>query len=597
MAAGVMAKMDRAEFIRLGSTGVAATLVPSALWGLTSGADQTVERSLLQDLVIANDGTVERYLTAGDRGPRGMFSRGLGEEFAVHTASFCQPGSKYYRSPQLLSRLDAIITKLAQMQYPSGMLDAGGNRQSPPDTAFLMDHLCPSYHALEQDASHGLDPLNEKLRSFLLRAGDGLRNGGVHTPNHRWEVSAALAQIYSVTRDERFVKRIDEWLAEGIDIDDDGNYSERSRLYAGVVDRSLLTIGRILGRPALFAPVKRNLETTYYYLESNGELVTIDSRRQDQFISVLILTYYLFYRYLALHFGDGRLAAITKRIEAHPEFSRRVLSRSLIFFMENPLLFKEPGPPDQLETRYTKFFPGAGLVRIRHEECTVSIFGGNDRPVEVASGRSTLPTFFTFRKGSAILEYARMSTAFFNTGYFRSEGVERRGNSYVLHERKEAYYYHPLPAEKRDPEGNYALTESGDGRFWSKMDFGARPKTTLSLESSVEVTPENGTYTLRFAVDGPKDVEVTLELCFRSGGTLEGTVPAGEADEFFLKDGTGRYTSGSDVIAFGPGCNGHANVRSLDGEAYTTHFGSVKGKGMHVYLTGLVPFSHTLTIR
>jgi hypothetical protein len=592
-----MMRMSRSEFMRIGTAGIASVLVHPRVFSFGEPVADTGSEALLSNLIAANDLSVERYLTSGERGPRGMFSRALGEECAVHTASFCQPGSKYYRSPELLARLDTIVTKLLQMQYPSGMLDAGGNRQSPPDTAFLMDHLCPSYHALVGDGSPEPNPVKEKLKSFLLHAGEGLKTGGVHTPNHRWEVSAALAQLYSVTRDESYVRRIDEWLAEGIDIDEDGNYSERSRLYAVVVDRSLLTIGRILGRPELFAPVKRNLETTYFYLETNGELVTIDSRRQDQYISALIHTYYLFYRYLALHFGDRRLAAIARLIESLPEFSRRVLSRSLIFFMENPVLFRDPGPSDRLETSYAKFFPGAGLARIRHDDRTASIFGGNDRPVEVASGRSALPTFFTFRKGSAILEYARMSTAFFNTGYFRSDGIERRGNTYILRERKEAYYYQPLPAEKRDPNGSYTLTESSDGRFWSKMDFGSRPKSTLTLEASVEITPNEEAYELRFAVDGPKDVEVTVELCFRSGGKLEGTVPGGEAEEFFLKDGTGKYTSGNDVIAFGPGCHGHANVRTLDGEAYTTHFGSVKGKGMHVYITGLVPFSHTLTIR
>jgi len=592
-----MKNMTRGEFMKIGAGGLAVALAPSRLWAVGELAGGGNDDLMLKKLINNNDLAVDRFLNTGDSRPRPMFSRALGEEFATEAASYCQPDSKYYKSPALQSRLDAIISKLLDLQYPGGMLDSGGNRQSPPDTAFVMDHLCPASNALKADASGELQSLKEKLALFLAKVGEGLLTGGVHTPNHRWEVSAALAQLYSVNRDERYLRRIDDWLDEGIDINDDGNFSERSRLYAVVVDRSLLTIGRILNRPSLFEPVRKNLEATYYYMEANGELVTLDSRRQDQYQGVSILSYYLAYRNLALYYNDDKLASITKLIEAFPEFERRVLSRTLIFFMENPLLFKNIEANRVPEATFSRFFPQSALLRIRRDGSSASVFGGNDKPVTIASGRSTNPTFFTFRKGSAILDYVRMSTSFFSTGYFRSDGLERDGTIFRLHEKKEAYYYQPLPKEKRKVDGNYPLSESVDRRFWSKMDFRERPTTTLTLDSSIEIEEREGAYELSFALDGPKDVEVTIDICFRPGGRLEGAVAIPETEDFYLKEGFAKYTSGSDVIDIGPGRQEHSNTRMLDGEEYSTHFGSIKGKGPHLFMTGLLPFKHTITIR
>jgi len=269
----------------------------------------------------------------------------------------------------------------------------------------------------------------------------------------------------------------------------------------------------------------------------------------------------------------------------------------LIFCIENPLLLKEIATSKRLDNSFAKLLPQSGLARIRRQDSSASIFGGNDKPVIIASGRSTTPDFFTYRKGSAILEYVRMSTNFFNTGYFRSDGVQREGNTYTLHEKRNACYYQPLPKGKRDKNGDYSLSESTDGRFWSKMDFESRPATTLTLDSSIVIQEDNGSYAVRFTMDGPQGVEISIELCFKSGGTLDGVVPALETDDFFLKKGFARYMCGNDVIEIGPGKHEHSNVSMLDGEEYSTRIGTIKGKGLHVYITGLLPFNHSMTIR
>jgi hypothetical protein len=166
-----------------------------------------------------------------------------------------------------------------------------------------------------------------------------------------------------------------------------------------------------------------------------------------------------------------------------------------------------------------------------------------------------------------------------------------------LYEKKEAYYYHPMPENKRDDKGNYKLSQSLDGRFWSKMGFESRPKTAISLETNIVIEEVKGAFKMDFEVLGANDVEVTLEFCFCLDGKLEGVTPGFEKEDYFLEDGYAKYFLGNDVIEIGPGNAGHKNINRLDGEVYSTHFGTIKGKGQHVYLTGYVPFKHSIIIK
>lgn len=561
-----------------------------------------------KQLVENNDKSVKEYLENNSSGNRSF--RGLGEEFAALTSSYVVKDSEYYKDKAIVTRLNGIIDVLLSLQYPDGTLDSGGNRQSPPDTGFALHYLCPSAALLNQHKDKELNEVKVKLEKFLRTAGNGLAIGGIHTPNHRWVVSLALTGCYALYNDQNYLNRVNEWLAEGIYCDGDGMFPERSPNYAEVEDNAFLNIGCILNKPYLFDYVRKNLMSTFYLMDNNGDIQTVASRRQDQAFLLTITRYYLFYRFLANQSNDKELAAIAHKIETFDDFEETILSRSLIFFLNNEILQKKLPEGGILATDFVKEFPETGMVRIKRGEQSATIFGGNDKPIIIASGRSSNPNFFMFRKGDASLNYVRLSTSFFSMGFFRSDGFRKEGQNYILSETKEAYYYKPMGPENLDPDGDYKLSPSLDGRYWSKLDFEKRPKDTKSLSTVIKIAEQSdGSFLMDIDVSGNPGVNVTMDFCFAEGGTLEGVTAVKQrndyrnntmtetGEDFFFNGDNVKYTYGDDEIMIGPGRKDHESVRGLEGELYRYVNGSNKGEGLHVYVTAITPFRHSIKIK
>ncbi len=593
--------MSRGEFIKLGSLTLAGALVSNVAFAnnlFSNNNKMKVDVQLMQKLLLNNDIKVKSLLDKAPINPNIRLSnfRPLATAIATMTASISNSGSEYYKSIVLAEKLNQMMDLLLKNQYSDGTLDAGGNRQSPPDTAFILENICPAAAVLNLDKQKDLEDLSNKMKIFILNAGEVMVTGGVHTPNHRWVVCAALANINSLYPNAKYIRRIDQWLSEGIYINADGHYSERSGVYSGVIDKALITMARLLNRPELLDIVSKNLTTYFYYMEPNGDLVTVDSRRQDQFMNLTIAKFYLQYRYMAIRTKNPMFVEMTQTIENLPDFTSETLSGSLLFFMENKEFQALLPAVAKVENDYEKFFALSNLARIRRGNTAVTLFGGNDKPLIIASGRSSNPNFLMFRKGDAILKYMRLSTSFFRMGYFSSDGMVKVGNKYILKETKEADYYQPLAEEFRKSDGDYTLSPSPDGRFWNKMEFDSRTKSNVKQQITViEITENNGALNLDFKVDGPPNVEVTIEMCFKEGSVITGAT-ADEKNNYFLNSGLGELSMGANAIQFGPGKGEHHNVNNLDSEQYTYHQGSLRTDGIHVYITGFTPFRHTMTI-
>ncbi len=542
--------------------------------------------------------------------------RTLASRIKLLAACCVTPESRYRDSILALDVARQLATHLTAQQGKSGLFVGGDNVNSPPDSAFSLNDLADaaallaragvpdgSAATLESAAQVAtlVAGLELQLKEIADAAKPALLTGGVHTPNHRWEISAALARLARAWPDPDLRARADEWLAEGIDIDSDGFYSERSPNYAAYVSNpALLVIGDVFDLPELHDLVERNLSLTLDLIRPDGSVETIQSRRQDQNHSYPLAPYLLPFRRLAIERNrpDFSWAATqaTRDGIADPE----TVLTDILLHPRIAEVMPEPTPPAR---ERSSFASRAGLASVVSPTRTLVAFGGSDYPVvrTIRSGLANNPTLGRLFAGRVVLDSIRLSRDFFGLGPFRADRIELvdatdtgEAAGYRLTETVGASYFQPMAAERRSPEGEYALTD--DGRFSASMAFDDRATDTVSLTTTVLVTPTASGAELHFTFDGP-DVAWALELTFRPGGELTGVEPLNDTDGH-LQTGVGEYRIGGDVVRFGPG-NG-ASVDSpptyRPGQDYSFLGGSDATDGHHIYITGRSPGTYVLRL-
>jgi hypothetical protein len=543
----------------LGGAGAAAAMDRAAGVDTQTG-DPPLDRALAR-----NDAAVLTLLDSQISDPVSPWRGSVPDQFGLHsagsaggaaetlTASFVHPQSRFHGDNALAERIRLAAGFLERAQSPQGNIDLlTTNFNSPPDTGFVVHNVAT---AAAIARLHGHEEITRILQPFLAKAGTGMGTGGIHTPNHRWVVCSALAQVNDLFPDARYVRRIDEWLAEGIDIDADGQFTERSTLvYNIVTDRALIVMAAKLRRPDLLDPVRRNLNALQYLLHADGEVVSEISRRQDQFTRGTVAGYWFPLTYMAVRDRDGRLSTLAQR--AAPEGAR------LSALLEYPELSESLPSPRPLPDDFEKGFDEIGIARIRRGPLSATlVLGGSSR-------------FFTLRYGDAVMEGVRFASSFFGKGQFIPQTAAKRGNAYEFRQSLEAPYYQPLP-EKITP------------RTWDESRRRRRQSEVCRLEQSADVTEVTNGFRLRLRASGTSGVPVAIELCFREDGRLDGCQPIpGAPGTFLLEKGEGTYRAGRHQIRFGPGEAPHRYTQLRGAES--------RLPGLSVYVTGYTPFDRSI---
>jgi hypothetical protein len=527
--------------------------------GISAGVPRSVtERHdrLVEDLLARQQTDPRRPGFGGYADEYGLFHAGSAAWLAhACMAAFACPGSKFHQRPLMIQRAGAAAEFLRKAQHEDGTIDLlTTNFHSPPDLGFVMHHAAAAVElarlARAGDAEAALRPFLEKGRLALL-------SGGVHTPNHRWVVCEALAMLYHLEPDDRCLRRIRQWTAEGIDIDDDGQFSERSTgVYNPITDKALLVTALRAGMPELLEPVRRNLESMLYLLHPDGEVVTEISTRQDQFARATMERYWFPLRYLALKDGDGRWSALVSSIEDR--------AATLSEYLRFPELQGALPPQAPLPEDYHRLMKSLRIARIRRGawDATVLMNGGS--------------RFLTLRHGSCAIEGVRFAAAFFGKGQFRCERWEPAPGGYRLMQQLEGWYYQPL--------GEPAGVTMEDYR----AALARRQRSEIQRLTCEALVTETGRgIAVRIRAAGTANVPLAVEVILRDGAALRGAEPAPAAEKsFLLKNGFAEAREGNRGWRFGPGLEAHAWTQIRGAEP--------KPPGQSVYICGFTPFDHTL---
>ncbi|NBS18878.1 MAG: hypothetical protein EBS74_03700 [Flavobacteriia bacterium] len=570
--------LGRRNFIRNSGLFMGAIAIEgSPLLGFHKGSHHQM---VVKKLSLLNDQLVEELLPKQLSLDSGRWFGGVKDQFGVphvHATfnfvfklgtAYASPYSSFYRSSRVMSALNRAMECVLNVQHPDGTIDLHStNFHSTPDTAFMVNFLSPVYLSIQKMKDNGAVSLLEKMESFFRKASRCLLVGGAHTANHRWVICAALTRVNRFFPNPKFLNRMQDWLAEGIDLDPDGQFTEKSvGSYSSICDEMFITMGRLLKKNAYLEVARKNLEMTLYYIQPGGELLTDASGRQDSEQIAHVGRYYYAYLYFALLDKNPVFSAVCDYIEKY--LSHQIV-RFLPYLMEDDFFEQKRVGGTEIPMYYFKRFSHSGVIRIRKNDIDLSVIENN-------------PTFLSFIKGNAVLQSMRLGSTFFGSkGQFIAENAVVLDESIVLSKNIEHGYFQPYPKDKIPLDGDYAKMPRENREMTERQ--------TIEYKITIRFSDPK-TASIQFDVTGTENILISLELNFRKGGQLSGVTPDPNREEaFFLPDGKkGSYTHNGSTLFFGPGKSEH-------------QWGTMRGmlekpSGNTVYITGHTPFHYRLEL-
>ena len=491
---------------------------------------------------------------------------------ATALALYLNSGSRYYKSEKLMEALQLAADGVARVQRKSGYIDYPCcNFFSAPDTSFCYKRLNDGYRLMKkyQDVAD-TTILQKKYLAIMRMAAEAIRDGGFHTPNHRWGICAALMQAAKLIADDTecaksLMDRTVLYLQEGIDGNSEGEYAERSTgNYNAVVNNAMMAMYQCSKDVKYLGYVERNLNMMMYYIEPNDMVFTQNSTRQDQGKEIFMDKY--LYQYLYLLAYDGTDGFIKLTPEEHARFdgaahqiikgcaetgrqAPNCLHLLMIYDKTLDYTFENCG---FLKT-YHKLFKEAGVLRVKKENYSYTVM----------KNRSA----FLYFNVNGLEAFLKIGESYCEIRNFVPDEMDVQEGKTVLSHTARGWYYLPWKEKQNTSD-------------WWQMDHKKRDlMITSDLHTQVVITELADGLEISVDTDGLERLPLRMELCVPSQTTLENDhfcmeTVAGKS--MVLSDDYVTMTKGLTSIEFGPGAcehhfKGHYSGEEVNADGYTIY--------------------------
>lgn len=494
-------------------------------------------------------------------------------QVAAMACAYCCQDTAFYRDKDIYGRIMAGLSYIRGVQHESGLFDyVTCNFFSAPDTAFCIKKLLPVYGYLrrKEDKSEGEANICARLEEIVRDGAGGMLEGGFHTPNHRWAIASVLMVCARLFESKEMEEAAYLYLKEGIDCNEDGEFSEKSAgNYNRVNNDAMIMLSYAAGDASYEENAVRNLRMMLTYIEPDGSVFTANSTRFDKDRLVYPEEYYMEYLGMGLKYDIPEFLQMCNTLFDIVEEKRIAAPDALIWFLLNPEYRTLEYEERYQAQDYHVFYRKSGIARSRRGRYTYTVMNGKSN-------------FFYIHNGTMKLE-VKVCGSFCEHRAFKSQEMERIGEGdYHLKQVMRGWYY--LPFEQAPPTSD-----------WWEMDNAARPKKSgPDMQIDVWVREADNGVDIRVRTSGVEGAPWRIELAFSGVNFLTSPhldMPLSGSEVLVVKDGDVEMSNGRDGLIVGP-CFGehHFTEGKEDSEAKTPGLATL-------YLTDYTSFDHEIHIR
>jgi hypothetical protein len=376
--------------------------------------------------------------------------------------------------------------------------------------------------------------LLQQIENFLRKGVDALKTKPLFASHHCWVAATVLVEFDKLFVDHTATLKAENYLHDGIDINNDGVYSEQSPHYSMLSNAMLLNVGERLNRPILLEFVRRSLNFSLYTFHASGEIATEFSHHKA--VENGIPSGYGVWKRMSIidhngyyaAAGDLTLTTYLRRVHngllqphlnhPNPSFKKEGNSRLFMTSDIGELLAIESELNNDWITRlpiprqYEKVYSQSSIARIRSDKMSGTIIGcGN--------------ILFALQNGKAIIDGFRIKYLYHGFRDYEPDTLVVDRNVYVIQNKLAQWVCHPT--SKR------------------------REVIPLELKIIMEIERIDDGFELKFTTYGYEQIPLQLEFGLRKQGMVyigNMEYDLSQTDLIFLDKEPARIVCGDDEI-------------------------------------------------